>query len=177
MARLHRLPATEFGYDCDTFCGGTRQPNKWCRDGHYFFAEQRLRYLAEKCFLKQQLPGELYENLLALAERLPELIPEQRPALLHGDLWSGNVISGSQGEPVLIDPAVYCGWPEAELAMTLLFGGFEPEFYDSYLTVYPQLPGWRERAGLYNLWHLLNHLYLFGSGYLPEIQQICRRYR
>ena len=111
-----------------------------------------------------------------VCDRLPELIPEQAPALLHGDLWSGNVHAGPDGLPVLIDPAVYQGWPEAELAMTRLFGGFDQAFYDAYESSYPVLADWRERIPLYNLWHLLNHLSLFGRSYLQEVDSILRRY-
>jgi fructosamine-3-kinase len=111
-----------------------------------------------------------------IASRLSNWIPQQPPVLLHGDLWSGNVHCDAQGSPALIDPACYWGWAEAELAMTSLFGGFEPDFYTSYAECSGMDSDWPERAPLYNLYHLLNHLLLFGGSYLGSIRQICRRF-
>ena len=176
LARQHSYPVEAFGFNRDTWCGATRQPNALSVDAYHFFAEHRLRYLATVCHNKGLLSMLQMERLESLCERLPELIPEQAPALLHGDLWSGNVHTGPDGLPVLIDPAVYQGWPEAELAMTCLFGGFDQAFYDAYESNYPVLADWRERIALYNLWHLLNHLSLFGRSYLQEVDSILRRY-
>ena len=98
------------------------------------------------------------------------------PSLLHGDLWSGNYITGKDGEAWLIDPAVYVGHAEADLAMTELFGGFPQRFYGAYNEVNPIDPGFRDRRDLYNLYHLLNHLNLFGGSYLEPVKQILRVY-
>lgn len=176
LARQHRYPVEAFGFERDTWCGATRQPNSMTADGYYFFGEQRLRYLARICVDTNLLSRTQMDRVESICERLPELVPEQTPALLHGDLWSGNVHTGPDGLPVLIDPAVYQGWPEAELAMTCLFGGFDQAFYDAYQSNHPLLPDWRERIALYNLWHLLNHLTLFGRSYLQEVDSILRRY-
>lgn len=176
LAYQHRQPMTQFGYTHDTWCGATRQPNTPCADGYRFFAEHRLRYLGEICVDKALLSLGDLNRIDRISECLPDLIPEQAPALLHGDLWSGNVLTGPDGWPVLIDPAVYQGWPEAELAMTCLFGGFEPDFYDAYEANSSVLPDWRDRIELYNLWHLLNHLSLFGRSYQYEVETILRRY-
>ena len=112
-----------------------------------------------------------------LLDRLPDLLPEPKaPSLLHGDLWSGNFITGTDGRAWLIDPAVYVGHAEADLAMTELFGGFSDRFYAAYREVSPLDPGYRERRDLYNLYHLLNHLNLFGAGYLSSVMEIVRRY-
>jgi len=97
-----------------------------------------------------------------------------RPSLLHGDLWSGNAAFTAQGEPVLFDPAVYCGDREAELAMTELFGGFPGEFYAAYNEVYALEAGYAQRKHFYNLYHLLNHLNLFGGGYLGQVRSTLR---
>ncbi|WP_370279099.1 fructosamine kinase family protein [Pontibacterium sp.] len=176
LARQHSYPVDGFGFDRDTWCGATRQVNSMTPDGYWFFAEHRLRYLARICVDKNLLSRTQMDQVERVCDRLPELIPEQAPALLHGDLWSGNVHTGPDGLPVLIDPAVYQGWPEAELAMTRLFGGFDQAFYDAYESNYPVLADWRERIPLYNLWHLLNHLSLFGRSYLQEVDSILRRY-
>ncbi|WP_345774479.1 fructosamine kinase family protein [Pontibacterium granulatum] len=176
LARQHCCPVEGFGFERDSWCGATRQPNGMSADGYQFFAERRLRYLARICGDKGLLSRRQMDRVERICERLPELIPGQAPALLHGDLWSGNVHTGPDGLPVLIDPAVYQGWPEAELAMTCLFGGFDQAFYSAYESNYPLLPDWRERIALYNLWHLLNHLSLFGRSYLQEVDSILRRY-
>ena len=98
------------------------------------------------------------------------------PARLHGDLWSGNFLVGGDGHAVVIDPAVYYGSREAELAMPLLFGGFPAEFFDAYCEAWPLDEGWRERVELYKLYHLLNHLNLFGAGYLDSCLEIVKRF-
>ncbi len=176
LAQQHKQTLAQFGFQRDTFCGGTRQPNPLISDGYRFFAEQRLLYLAKIAVDNELLSTRAFAQVEQLCTRLPELIPEQAPALLHGDLWYGNVHTGPSGEPVLIDPAAYQGWPEADLAMTLLFGGFDDRFYEVYRAHHPLQPGWRERAALYNLWHLLNHLTLFGRSYLQEVEATLRRY-
>ncbi len=108
--------------------------------------------------------------------QLPELIPEQPASLIHGDLWSGNLISDNGGKPALIDPAVYYGWAEADLAMTELFGRYPEEFFKAYAEINPLEKGYRSRFPLYNIYHLLNHLNLFGKGYLSQIRSILDRY-
>ena len=176
LAQQHAQPSEQFGFVCDTWCGATRQPNTLTQDEYRFFAEQRLLYLGNICVDKALLSTVDLNRLEDLCTRLSDLIPEHAPVLLHGDLWSGNVHTGPNGEPVLIDPAVYQGWPESELAMTLLFGGFDPAFYRAYEANANILPDWRDRAALYNLWHLLNHLSLFGRSYQYEVTEILRRY-
>ena len=103
-------------------------------------------------------------------------MPEEPPSLLHGDLWSGNFMVGSRGNAVVFDPAVFYGHREAEIAFTRLFGGFSGAFYAAYLNAWPLQPSWEERVDLFNLYPLTVHLNLFGSGYLPEIQSILRRF-
>jgi fructosamine-3-kinase len=100
----------------------------------------------------------------------------RQPALLHGDLWGGNIIPGPGGSPALIDPAVYYGDREAELAYTQLFGGFGAEFYRAYQEAWPLEPGYDERRDLYNLYHLLNHLNIFGTSYAGSVERVARHY-
>ena len=101
---------------------------------------------------------------------------EEAPTLLHGDLWGGNYMVDSEGMPVLIDPAVYYGHREADLAMTQIFGGFSPEFYRAYHQEYPLKAGWEYRQNIYKLYHILNHLNLFGSGYYGQAIQLMKYY-
>ncbi len=145
-------------------------------DGYAFFAEQRLIYQARLAFDSRLLDERETRRVAALAQRLPELIPEQPASLIHGDLWSGNAVTDSAGGPALIDPAAHYGWAEAELGMTSLFGGFPSRFYEAYDQDRSLQPGWRERLPLYNLYHLLNHLNLFGAGYLGQVRSILSRY-
>ena len=107
---------------------------------------------------------------------LPNIIPEQPASLLHGDLWSGNLISDCRGLPAVIDPAVYYGWAEADLAMTDLFGNYPESFYQAYTEIRSLDSGYRSRYPIYNLYHLLNHLNLFGKSYLPQIRGILSRF-
>ncbi len=176
LAVLHNRTAPRFGFAHDNYIGSTPQPNPWSDDGYAFFAQHRLGYQAELAGRRGLLtPGEVAQ-VLRLAARLPELVPEQPPSPLHGDLWSGNIITDQAGRPALIDPAAHYGWGEADLAMTALFGSPPDAFYDAYQEARPCPPGWRSRFPLYNLYHLLNHLNLFGRGYYGQVMAVLRRF-
>lgn len=176
LALQHSHQNTRFGFSLDTFCGGTRQPNQWQGDGFCFYAQQRYQTLAQQCLEQGLMTPELFDRLLILSESLSRWLPQQSAVLLHGDLWSGNVMSGPRGEPALIDPSVYYGWAEAELAMTQMFGGFSQRFYQVYLHHSEMLPDWRSRVDLYNLYHYLNHLLLFGGAYHRDVKRIVQYY-
>ena len=176
LAALHRTPGARYGFARDNYCGETPQPNPWTESGHEFFAEHRLRHQARLARDRERPDAPDLRRIERLCARLPDLVPPQSPALIHGDLWRGNALAGPRGEPALIDPAAHFGWAEAELAMTFLFGGFPRAFYDAYAASYPLAPGWRGRTDIYNLYHLLNHLNVFGAGYLGQVQDILRRY-
>ncbi len=176
LAALHEHTNDRFGFHHDNYIGSTPQPNPWTEDGHLFFAEHRLRFQARLAHQRGLLDSSDLQRVEVLAERLPELVPEQPASLIHGDLWSGNAITGPQGEPAIIDPAAHFGWAEAELGMTALFGGFPAAFYAAYEEAHPLEPGWRARLPLYNLYHLLNHLNLFGAGYLGQVRAVLARF-
>ncbi len=171
LAMLHRLPQSDFGFTCNTFCGSTLQLNPMIQDGWVFFGEYRLCFQARLARDNGYIDSGLSQRIDAIAQRLAQWIPYQASALIHGDLWSGNVHCCTDGRPALIDPAAYWGWPEADLAMTRLFGGFGRDFYDAYNEARPLEPEFEQRIPLYNLYHLLNHLNLFGGSYLA---QVCR---
>ncbi|PID43896.1 MAG: ketosamine-3-kinase [Gammaproteobacteria bacterium] len=176
LARMHGQPASRFGFEHDNHCGLTRQINTWNTSGYAFFAESRLGYQAKMACDNKRITNRLRDKIEALGAKLEQLIPCQPPSLIHGDLWSGNVLFDHQGNAVLIDPACHFGWAEAELAMTSLFGGFPGEFYDAYENERPEVSGWRDRAPIYNLYHLLNHANLFGGSYPGQVESIVSRY-
>ncbi|MCH2159893.1 MAG: fructosamine kinase family protein [Oleiphilaceae bacterium] len=176
LAAIHSLTRDEYGFVNDNYCGRTVQSNKLTKDPFNFFAEQRLMVLAEKAFdLNFLAVGDL-QAIEALCLRLDNIVPYQLASLLHGDLWSGNVHSNQLGLPVFIDPAVYYGWAETDIAMTRLFGAFDQRFYDAYQSVCPMEQGWEGRLDLYNLYPLLNHLVLFGQSYLPKVRDVLAKY-
>jgi fructosamine-3-kinase len=129
--------------------------------------------LASKNGLLDRKTGQQLENLSA---KLPELVPKQAPSLIHGDLWGGNALTNKEGGPAIIDPAAHYGWAEADLAMTTLFGSFPDNFFNAYETVRPLDPGYRDRFPIYNVYHLLNHVVLFGHGYLGQVRAILNRF-
>ncbi len=176
LAELHSHTQPLFGLDTDNFIGSLFQRNTLTANGHDFFFEQRLLPQAGMALYKGILDRSTYDALLRLRLQLPNLIQNDRPALLHGDLWSGNVLSTEAGTPALIDPAVYYGFREAELAFTKLFGGFDQRFYDAYDETFPLEPGFDERVGLYNLYPLLVHVNLFGSGYVSGVERILKQF-
>ncbi|MEW5871377.1 MAG: fructosamine kinase family protein [Chloroflexota bacterium] len=177
LATLHNVTQPRFGFDHDNYIGSTPQPNEWTPDGYQFFAEQRLLYQARLAVRQGLMTGKVAAQVEHLSARLPDLVPQQPASLLHGDLWSGNAITDAGGGPAVIDPAAHYGWAEAELAMTALFGSFPEVFYRAYQEVRPLDKGFTERFALYNLYHLLNHLNLFGSGYLGQVMSILHYYQ
>ncbi|MHA7880993.1 MAG: fructosamine kinase family protein [Saccharospirillum sp.] len=176
LATVHAQAGSAFGFACTTWCGEGRQDNRWMDKGHEFFAQRRLLPLATRATQQGLLKGADMDALERLCARLESLIPDQPPVLIHGDLWSGNALVTVQGQGVLIDPAVSWGWAEADLAMTALFGGFDADFYRAYRSMHPLEPGFEQRQSLYNLYHLLNHLVIFGAGYLDSVRRVLRRY-
>lgn len=176
LAILHNQTHSEFGFAHDNYIGSTPQPNPWTGDGYRFFGEHRLLFQARLALHRGLLgKGELNQVERIIA-RLPQLVPLQPASLLHGDLWSGNATTNRQGLPAIIDPAAHYGWAEADLAMTALFGGFPQAFYRAYQEVRHLEANFEERFALYNLYHLLNHLNLFGGGYHGQVIAILRRF-
>ncbi len=176
LAALHLHTNAQFGFAHDNYIGSTPQPNAWTDDGYAFFAERRFSYMTRLARERGLIGAGDAGAVEHLATKLPDLIPAQPAALIHGDLWSGNAISDSLGAPAIIDPAAHFGWAEAELAMTTLFGSFPPAFYQAYEEVRPLEPGYRSRFPIYNLYHLLNHLNIFGRSYLWQVQSIIRQF-
>jgi fructosamine-3-kinase len=177
LARLHRVGSDRFGFDHDGWCGDSPQDNTRDADAHRFFVQRRLEPQARRARERGLLePGDA-RQLDRLCERLPELVPRATAVLVHGDLWTANLHACATGELALIDAgAVHYGWAEADLAMLTLFGEPPAAFFSTYAAQSDIDRDWRERAPIYNLYHLLNHLNLFGAGYLAGVRAILGRY-
>ena len=178
LAELHRMSQEHYGLDHDNYIGITPQKNALEKDGIVFFRDQRIDFQRQLARRSGLLPFTIDKEIDSLCDELGNFlnISGEKPALLHGDLWSGNYFPDSEGKPCVFDPAVYYGLREADLAMTELFGRLPQKFYDVYQEVFPMNPGYEERKDLFNLYHLLNHLNIFGSSYLSSVQQIVKRY-
>lgn len=178
LAALHRHQASQHGLDHANFIGSLPQKNIQTKTWVNFFAEQRLRPQMEIARRLDRLPAAREKGLNELIRRLPEWLPAEEPApsLLHGDLWSGNVMTLSDGIPAIIDPAVYFGHREIEIAFTQLFGGFGARFYAAYHATYPLPPDYEKRRALYQLYPLMVHMNLFGGGYISQVDAIVQRY-
>jgi fructosamine-3-kinase len=177
LASLYRASAPQFGFIRHNYCGTTRQDNTWRDDWATFYTEQRIAPLIRIARDQRELSGDQLRMFTILLNRLPEWIStDESPALIHGDLWYGNVLETSHDPPALIDPAVSYAHREAELGMMELFGGFSPRVWASYQAHYPLSAGWRERLPLYTLYHLLNHFVLFGGSYGRQACDIARRF-
>lgn len=179
LAAMHRVDTSKmikgFGFRQDNFIGAGEQENTPEHSWIIFFRNHRLIPQFKKA--EVWFDSSDRKRISRLLDNLEDYLQEPDfPSLLHGDLWSGNYITGKDGEAWLIDPAVYVGHAEADLAMTELFGGFPQRFYGAYNEVNPIDPGFRDRRDLYNLYHLLNHLNLFGGSYLEPVKQILRVY-
>lgn len=173
LAQLHNKQQSFFGWHIDNTIGSTPQHNDCHHDWITFYKEQRL----EKQLLFAKIngfTGKLQERGQQLIENLPYFFDNYspQPSLLHGDLWGGNAAADQRGDPVIFDPACYYGDREADIAMTELFGGFNSDFYTAYQTEYSLDHGYKTRKTLYNLYHILNHLNLFGGGYLSQSERM-----
>jgi fructosamine-3-kinase len=182
LANLHKKTAAKFGFKEDNYIGASPQINSvnkieadsWCD----FYYNKRLLYqykLAEKNGL---VGDELKNGFLILEGRIDEILEgsEEKPALLHGDLWRGNFLCDKDSNPCLIDPAVYYGHRESDLAMTKLFGGFNDDFYRAYQKIEPLPQGYDIRENIYLLYHILNHLNLFGNSYYGQAVRLVWSY-
>lgn len=169
------VPNGKFGFLHDNYIGAGKQINTPEESWVTFFVQRRLLPQYEKAsgwFGKEE-----HKKFDSFVNRLDQILTEpEKPSLLHGDLWGGNYMIDQEGKPWLIDPAVYVGHREADLAMTELFGGFDPAFYEAYRETAGIDPGYKDRRDIYNLYHLLNHLNLFGGSYLHSVQAVIRRY-
>jgi len=176
LALLHRNSNNEYGWPEDNYIGSLSQWNSFDADWISFFISQRINPQLETALSKKLITPAIMSQFERLFPRLLFIFDTEKPSLLHGDLWSGNLMCNEKSEPVLIDPAVYYGHRSMDLGMTTLFGGFDPAFYEAYAASYPLHPDHAEQWEISNLYPLLIHLNLFGIQYLPRIAEILKRY-
>ncbi|MDW8438576.1 MAG: fructosamine kinase family protein [Chloroherpetonaceae bacterium] len=176
LARLHSHSRETFGYERDNFIGSLPQSNRAHAEWSDFFREERLSPMLRLALKTGNLSPSDARRFERLFPKLDGLIPNEKPALLHGDLWSGNYLVDERGMPVVIDPAVYFGHREAELAFMRLFGGFDERLFEAYHSAFPLERGWRERVALFNLYPLLVHLNLFGRSYWSAIDAALKKF-
>ena len=180
LAAMHRASTVglvsdgKYGLDSNNYIGRHDQINTGHDSWTGFFRDCRLEPQFQDA--APYFDREDQKRIIRFLDHMDEILVEpEYPSLLHGDLWGGNVITGNDGSAWLIDPAVYVGHAEADIAMTELFGGFPPAFYEAYQEAAPLQPGYEHRRDVYNLYHLLNHLNLFGRMYLPEVKRVVGR--
>jgi fructosamine-3-kinase len=177
LAALHQVRNETFGLSENNYMGSLPQINNPSASWTDFFRSQRLQPLVNTCLSKQLLSTKHVSEFEKLYSRLNEIFDrEEKPALVHGDLWSGNFMCDKSSEPVLIDPAVYFGHPAVDLAMTTLFGRLPERFYETYHHFHGLPSNYEEQWEVCNLYPLLVHLYLFGTSYLAAIEQTLKRY-
>lgn len=177
LAAMHRVVSDQAGWDSDNFLGATPQRNTRSSSWIHFFREERLEYQLQLATQNNFADSKLTHSVSKLCERLDHLLDTTDTlGLLHGDLWNGNYLCDEFGQPAVFDPAVYFGHREAELAMPVLFGGFPDRFFRSYNEAWPMQDGWQDRVEIYKLYHLLNHLNLFGRSYLSQCIEVASRF-
>lgn len=176
LANLHQHTVHKFGLDHDNYIGSLRQFNSRSDSWSDFFVTQRLEVQLKLAVDKQRVGQEMINTFGRFYKMVNQLFPVEPPALIHGDLWSGNFIVGQQGHPCFVDPATYYGHREMELAFTTLFGGFDDSFLESYNHVYPLEAGFYNRIDYYNLYPLMVHANLFGGTYINSVKQILKRF-
>jgi fructosamine-3-kinase len=178
LAALHGITADAYGHERATLIGNLDQPNPWTESWIEFFRDQRLLYLARVAHDAGRLPVEDLEKVERLAERLEGYLEEpERPSLIHGDVWSANVLAQGDRITAFLDPAIYHADPEIELSFIGLFNSFGEPFFERYEEIRGIRDGFfEERRDLYNLYPLLVHVYFFGGGYLDSVRSSLRRF-
>ena len=176
LSELHQKSNTSFGLDQNNYIGSLVQHNGQMPTWEEFFISKRLKPLIKMAFDKGLLARKHLADFDHFFTVFTELLPVEPPSLLHGDLWSGNLLCGSGQQAVFIDPAVYYGHREVDIAMTKMFGGFDPVYLDHYQDRFPLEKGWEERVPIHNLYPRLVHLVLFGRSYLSGIENVIQKY-
>lgn len=177
LADMHHISNSKYGLDHNNYMGALVQENEPLESWINFFIGRRLMPQVSLAQANGYFSSDQLNSFEKLYKKLPDLLFEDQPSLVHGDLWSGNFMINHVGEPVLIDPAVSYSHREVDLAMSKLFGGFDRAFYNTYQESFPAEPNLEDRLDIYNLYPLLIHLNLFGSGYYSQVMHIVNRFK
>jgi fructosamine-3-kinase len=176
MAKLHRHTNSYFGLDHNNYIGSLPQNNRLHGDWVSFFIEERLEFQIKLARDNQLIDSSIVRHFEKLFMVISEIFPVEKPSLLHGDLWSGNFMVAENGSVCIMDPAVYYGFREMDIAMSKLFGGFSTEFYSAYHEEFPMEKGWHDRVDICNLYPLMVHVNLFGGGYISSVRSIINKF-
>lgn len=176
LSKLHQQYSTFFGLEYDNYIGSLPQLNKNKNNWAEFFIENRLMVQQKSAMDSKRIDSNTSKMLDKLYSKMEQLFPNEKPSLLHGDLWSGNFLNDENGKPVIVDPAVYYGHREMDIAMSKLFGGFNDQMYRNYNQEFPLENGWQERLDLCNLYPIMVHVNLFGGSYATQCKQILQRF-
>lgn len=176
LAEMHLVGGENFGLDSDNYIGSLPQKNTYATSWGDFFKESRILPMLQQARESGLLNKKDEKGLEQICSKLHAFFPKEPPSLLHGDLWSGNAMSGPAGEPIIFDPAVYYGHRYMDLGMTLLFGGFDQRMYHAYNEVFPLSRDWEVGVQVANIYPLLVHLNLFGASYVSQLRTIVKRY-
>jgi fructosamine-3-kinase len=176
LSKMHQTNAEQFGLEVDNYIGSLPQSNSHHDNWINFFVQERINPQIQMAVDSGKLSSGIFQNWERLSAKLDEIFPSAKPSLLHGDLWGGNYLFNSEGKAVLIDPAVYYGHPEMDMAFTKMFGGFSGDFYEGYESETPLAPGFSKRVPIYNLYPLLVHVNLFGGHYISQFNSILRKF-
>jgi fructosamine-3-kinase len=176
LAKFHQTTHPFFGLEEDNYIGSLYQSNHYCSEWEQFYASQRILPLFHLAFQQQKCKEQDVRDAERLCQKLHMIFPNEPPSLIHGDLWGGNFMCVRDGRAAIYDPAVYYGHREMDIAMSLLFGGFDSSFYTYYNEVFPLEKSWRDRVELCQLYPLLVHLILFGGHYYSSVKEILHKY-
>ncbi|MGI9530094.1 fructosamine kinase family protein [Lutimonas sp.] len=177
LSELHQQSVSVFGLEYDNYIGSLSQDNSQEPLWEKFFVERRISPLVKNAFDNGLLDRGHLQNFQEFYKKFSDLVPVEKPSLLHGDLWSGNLLCSKEGQPVFIDPAVYYGHREMDIAMTYMFGGFNPLYLAAYNEQCPLEQGWENRMEIHNLYPTLVHLNLFGSSYRSGVERVLKKYK
>jgi fructosamine-3-kinase len=176
LTKIHQTTTKNFGLDHHNYIGSLHQDNSEKNTWEIFFIENRIKPLVKKAFDLNRLDKSHLKSFENIYSRLNEILPKEKPSLVHGDLWGGNLMKGQNQTPVFIDPAVYFGHREMDIAMTKMFGGFDHSYLDYYNEIFPMENGWKDRIAIHNLYPNLVHLILFGKSYLGGIERVIGKF-
>ena len=175
LAQFHQNTNINYGFFHDTYCGPTLQINSWNCDWYDFFFNTKIKYQLDLAIKKKYVDKNYSKMVLDLLKKNKSLFLDRIPSLIHGDLWSGNIGTDIHNKPRLFDPSLYYGDYEADIAMTELFGGFNQKFYEGYNHIKKFEPGFKNRSNFYKLYHILNHLNIFGRSYIYDLDNIIKK--